>query len=125
MQRDGPAGWAGFESMFIDWKTPSPNPGLAIRCASRVGLGFFTFLQTRAAGAIHTIALRAGWSVARRGSATGAAILRTVPPTLRHLHVVSIKYSFVQLLVAGGRAMSKAAAAADGDSGGSRSSGSG
>jgi hypothetical protein len=49
MQRDGPAGRAGFESMFIDWKTPSPNPGLAIRCASRVGLDFFTFLQTRAA----------------------------------------------------------------------------
>ncbi len=93
MQRDGPAGWAGFESMFIDWKTPSPNPGSAIQCASRVGLGFFTFLRTRAAGAIHAGALRAGWSVARRGSATGAVILRTVPPTPHHPHVVSIKYS--------------------------------
>ncbi len=97
MQRDGPAGWAGFESMFLDWKTPSPNPGSAIRCASRVGLGVFTFLLTRATGAIHAIALRAGWSVARRGSLTGAAILRTMPPTPHHPHVVSIKYSPKQL----------------------------
>jgi hypothetical protein len=24
IQREGPAGWAGFESMFIDWKPPPP-----------------------------------------------------------------------------------------------------
>jgi hypothetical protein len=24
MQREGPVGWAGFESMFIDWKPPPP-----------------------------------------------------------------------------------------------------
>jgi hypothetical protein len=97
MQRDGPAGWAGFESMFIDWKTPSPNPGLAIQFASRVGLGFFTFLRTRAAGAIHAIALRTRWSVSRRGSATGVGFLQTVPPTPGHPPVVSIKYSPKQL----------------------------
>ncbi len=26
MQREGPAGQAGFESMFIDWKPPPPIP---------------------------------------------------------------------------------------------------
>jgi hypothetical protein len=24
MQREGPARWAGLESMFIDWKPPTP-----------------------------------------------------------------------------------------------------
>ena len=36
MQREATAGWAGLESMFIDWKTPSPDPGLAIQCASAI-----------------------------------------------------------------------------------------
>jgi len=31
----------GLNQCFIDWKTPSPDPGSAIRCASRVGLGIF------------------------------------------------------------------------------------
>ena len=26
----------GFNQCFIDWKTPSPDPGLAIRCASTI-----------------------------------------------------------------------------------------
>jgi len=42
--KGGPARLAVFESMFIDWKTPSTDPGSAIRCASRVGLGMFYFL---------------------------------------------------------------------------------
>ena len=31
----------GLNQCFIDWKTPYPDPGSAIRCASRVGLGIF------------------------------------------------------------------------------------
>ena len=31
----------GLNQCLIDWKTPSPDPGSAIRCASRVGLGIF------------------------------------------------------------------------------------
>ena len=34
----------GLNQCLIDWKTPSPDPGSAIRCASRVGLGIFYFL---------------------------------------------------------------------------------
>jgi hypothetical protein len=36
----------GLNQCFIDWKTPYPDPGSAIRCASRVGLGIFYFLWT-------------------------------------------------------------------------------
>ncbi len=45
MQREGPAGWAGFESMFIDWKPPPPIPDwLSDVLPGRVW-GFFTFYE--------------------------------------------------------------------------------
>ena len=42
MQREGPVGKAGFESMFVDWKT----------CALRVGLGMFYFQGGKAAACL-------------------------------------------------------------------------
>ena len=86
-------------------------------------------MRWRKKGAIHTIALRAGWSVARRGLATGAAILRTVPPTPRHPHIVSIKYSPKQLSPSPLRTAARGGLEGDvkggSNSGGDRSSGSG
>jgi len=37
----------GLNQCFFYWKNPSPDPGSAIWCASRVGLGIFSFLWTR------------------------------------------------------------------------------
>jgi hypothetical protein len=34
----------GLNQYLLIGKKPSPNPGSAIRCASRVGLGIFYFL---------------------------------------------------------------------------------
>ena len=42
MRREGPVGQAGFESMFVDWKT----------CALRVGLGMFYFQGGKAAACL-------------------------------------------------------------------------
>jgi hypothetical protein len=54
MRREGPVGKAGFESMFVDWKT----------CALRVGLGMFYFQGGKAAACLCAAvfaSLRAVW----------------------------------------------------------------
>ncbi len=45
VQREGPAGWAGFESMFIDWKPPPLIPDRLSDVLPGWVWGFFTFYE--------------------------------------------------------------------------------